>query len=111
MKTVKTASFAALAAILVLSGCGSSNSSNESDATDVNGKVTLNFITQSSPLAPADPNDKLINKRLEEKTGIHIRWKNFTSDQFVEKGIWLLPAAICRMQCSTRATRIMTCSS
>ncbi|AZH28262.1 ABC transporter substrate-binding protein [Paenibacillus sp. M-152] len=85
MKIVKTASFAALAAILVLSGCGSSNSSNESDATDVNGKVTLNFITQSSPLAPADPNDKLINKRLEEKTGIHIRWKNFTSDQFVEK--------------------------
>lgn len=67
MKTVKTASFAALAAILVLSGCGSSSSSNENESTDVNGKVTLNFLTQSSPLAPADPNDKLINKRLEEK--------------------------------------------
>ena len=55
--------------------------SNESP----DGKVTLNVLTQSSPLAPADPNEKLINKRLEEKTGIHIKWKNYTSDVFAEK--------------------------
>lgn len=59
-----------------------------SEQQDPDGKVTLNFITQSSALAPADPNDKLINKRLEEKTNVHINWKNFTNDVFVEKEIW-----------------------
>ena len=42
-------------------------------------------MTQSSPLAPADPNEKLVYKRLEEKTGIHIDWTNYTSDSFIEK--------------------------
>lgn len=78
----KTVVFSALAAVLALSGCGGGDEQvNESP----DGKVTLNFLTQSSPLAPADPNDKLINKRLEEQTGIHINWKNYTSDVFIEK--------------------------
>ncbi len=47
--------------------------------------MTLKFMTQSSPLAPTDPNDKLIYKRLAEKTGVNIEWKNYTSDSFVEK--------------------------
>jgi putative aldouronate transport system substrate-binding protein len=42
-------------------------------------------MTQSSPLAPSDPNEKLICKRLEEKTGVHIDFTNFTSDSFTEK--------------------------
>lgn len=42
-------------------------------------------MTQSNVLAPADPNEKLIFKRLEEKTGIHIEWTNYTNDVFVEK--------------------------
>ena len=42
-------------------------------------------MTQSNVLAPADPNDKLIFKRLEEKTGIHIDWTNYTNDVFAEK--------------------------
>ncbi|CAM3848118.1 MULTISPECIES: ABC transporter substrate-binding protein [Paenibacillus] len=78
----KVMSISALAALLLLSGCGGGGKA-ESESPD--GKVTLNFLTQSSPLAPADPNDKLINKRLEEKTGIHINWKNYTSDVFAEK--------------------------
>ena len=47
--------------------------------------MSLKFMTQSSPLAPTDPNDKLIYKRLAEKTGVNIEWKNYTSDSFIEK--------------------------
>jgi putative aldouronate transport system substrate-binding protein len=86
MKNVRTASVSVIAAMLILSGCGSnSGSSNEVNSTATDGKVTLKILTQSSPLASADPNDKLINKRLEEKTGIHIDWKNYTNDVFIEK--------------------------
>lgn len=48
-------------------------------------EVTLKFMTQSSPLAPSDPNEKLIYQRLEEDTGVHIDWKNYTSEAFIEK--------------------------
>src|SRR5690625_1402929 len=41
-------------------------------------------MTQSSPLAPEDPNDKLIYQRLEEQTGVHIEWTNYTFDAFIE---------------------------
>ncbi|MFD1992385.1 ABC transporter substrate-binding protein [Paenibacillus nicotianae] len=82
MKMIQKVSISGLTIALLLTGC---NSGASEQNTDPNGKVTLNFLTQSSALAPADPNDKLINKRLEEKTGIHINWKNYTTDQFIEK--------------------------
>lgn len=90
MKNVKSVSFSMIAAMLIMSGCSGNNASNTNDATASNGssssgQVTLKFMTQSSPLAPSDPNEKLINKRLEEKTGIHIDWKSYTSDVFIEK--------------------------
>lgn len=82
----KTATVSVLTATLLLSACGSGNGGGAaSKEQDPNGKVTLNFITQSSPIAPSDPNEKLINQRLEEKTNVHINWKNFTRDVFVEK--------------------------
>ncbi|MFD1956628.1 ABC transporter substrate-binding protein [Paenibacillus thailandensis] len=83
----KAGALSALASMLLLSACSGNGggSGAASEAQDPNGKVTLNFITQSSPLAPSDPNEKLINKRLEEKTNVHINWKNFTRDVFVEK--------------------------
>lgn len=74
-----------VSSMLLLSACGSGGGGSASKEQDPNGKVTLNFITQSSPLAPADPNEKLINKRLEEKTNVHINWKNYTKDIFPEK--------------------------
>ncbi|MEK3734541.1 MULTISPECIES: ABC transporter substrate-binding protein [Paenibacillus] len=80
-KLGKSLAISGLATLLLLSGCGGSD--EPADSQD--GKLTLNFLTQSSPLAPADPNDKLIFKRLEEKTGIHIQWKNYTNDVFAEK--------------------------
>lgn len=79
-----------IAAILV--GCNSNKGSSSSEAYDLENitfpleeKVTLKFMTQSSPLAPSDPNEKLIFKRLEEKTGVHIEWQNYTREAFIEK--------------------------
>lgn len=88
MKNVKkTAAIISLAAIMAVTGCsGNSNSTNADSAPSNSGlKPTLNFMTQSAVLAPADPNEKLIFKRMEEKTGIHINWKNYTNDVFAEK--------------------------
>lgn len=48
-------------------------------------KINLKFITQSSPLASKDPNDKLIFQRFEKDTNVHIDWTNYTNDQFAEK--------------------------
>src|SRR5699024_10718754 len=47
-------------------------------------QVTLKVTTGSSPLAPADTNDKLIVKRLEEDTNVHIEWINYNTD-YAEK--------------------------
>ncbi|KGE18308.1 ABC transporter substrate-binding protein [Paenibacillus wynnii] len=87
----KTAAILSLGAILAVSGCGGNNGANDSTATN-NGsnkssdsKPSLKFMTQSNVLAPADPNEKLVFKRLEETTGIHIDWTNYTNDIFAEK--------------------------
>ncbi|MGT2715195.1 ABC transporter substrate-binding protein [Streptococcus respiraculi] len=75
---------------LVLAACGSKNTASSPDyklenvSFPLKEKVTLKFITGSSPLAPKDPNDKLIYQRLEEETGVHIDWTNYSSD-FAEK--------------------------
>lgn len=94
---------------MFLAACGGGGGNAAGEKQDPSGKVTLNFITQSSPLAPADPNEKLINKRLEEKTNVHINWKNFTRDVFVEKEIWLSQAVISPMLFSMPTTVIMSC--
>ncbi|WP_010677743.1 ABC transporter substrate-binding protein [Bacillus timonensis] len=83
-----------LAFSVVLSGCVGGKSSKSSSSEDLGlkdinfpleEKVTLHFMTQSSALAPTDPNEKLIYQRLEEETGVQIDWKNYTKDQFIEK--------------------------
>lgn len=83
----KTAAVISLATIMAVTGCsGNSNNKDEnSTSSDSGSKPTLNFMTQSHVLAPMDPNEKLIFKRMEEKTGIHINWKNYTNDVFAEK--------------------------
>lgn len=83
----KTAIFLSLAAFLAVTGCSDSGEKGkEGDASAADsGKKTLKFMTQSNVLAPADPNEKLIFKRLEEKTGIHIDLINYTNDVFAEK--------------------------
>ncbi|MFK4302856.1 MULTISPECIES: ABC transporter substrate-binding protein [unclassified Paenibacillus] len=91
-KTLLTLSVLVLSTSL-LAGCGGSGNNSaasedyklENVTLPLKEKVTLHFMTQSSPLAPSDPNEKLIYKRLEEKTGVHIDFTNFTSDSFIEK--------------------------
>ncbi|MGG1617125.1 ABC transporter substrate-binding protein [Paenibacillus sp. NRS-1781] len=91
-KTLLTLSVLVLSTSL-LAGCGGSGNNSaasedyklENVTLPLKEKVTLHFMTQSSPLAPSDPNEKLIYKRLEEKTGVHIDFTNFTSDSFTEK--------------------------
>ena len=76
--------------IMLLSACGSTEEAFTEDyelsnvTFPLKEDVSLKFLTQSSPLAPADPNDKLVFQRLEEKTGVHIDWTNYQSD-FAEK--------------------------
>ncbi|AWB45919.1 ABC transporter substrate-binding protein [Paenibacillus sp. CAA11] len=91
-KTVQLLAVTVLS-VSLLAGCGGEGGGNSASkdyqlqnvSFPLKEKVTLNFMTQSSPLAPSDPNQKLIYKRLEEKTGVHIDWKNYTSDSFAEK--------------------------
>ncbi|MBS4205556.1 ABC transporter substrate-binding protein [Lederbergia citrea] len=91
MKKMYKALSTFLIAGVIIGGCSkeSNTSSRDYELKDVTfpleEKVTLKFMTQSSPLAPKDPNEKLIYQRLEEKTGVDIEWKNYTSDSFVEK--------------------------
>ncbi|MFD0695924.1 ABC transporter substrate-binding protein [Paenibacillus sp. GCM10027628] len=94
MKHSKKALFISLAALLAVTGCSGNNGKKESDSkepaasstvTGTTAKPTLKFLTQSSPLAPEDPNKKLVFQRLEEKTGIHIDWTNYPWDSFAEK--------------------------
>jgi len=96
----------ALVSILLIvsmlsTGCGSKNSKvSSTEAKGINSsanyglkdvkfplekKVNLKFITQSSPLAPKDPNEKLVFQRFEKDTNVHIDWTNYTNDQFAEK--------------------------
>ncbi len=92
-KLLKTASVTFLSGALLLTGCSNnakeSFSSKDYELSDVTfpleEEVTLKIMTSSSPLAPADPNEKLIYQRLEEKTGVHIDWRNYTTDVFGEK--------------------------
>lgn len=76
-----------LTTTLLLAACGKSGSSAsapdyelENVEFPVEEEVTLNLITNSSPLAPSDPNEKLIFERLEEETGVHIEWTNYVDD-------------------------------
>lgn len=47
--------------------------------------VNLKFLTQSSPIAPGNPNEKLIWQRFEKDTNVHIDWTNYVWDQFGDK--------------------------
>ncbi|MCT1902380.1 extracellular solute-binding protein [Oceanobacillus sojae] len=78
--------------LLIIAGCGKSDqaSSEDYELSDITFPVeeediSLKFITESSPMAPEDPNDKLILQRLEEQTGVHIDWKSFSGESFTEQ--------------------------
>lgn len=78
--------------VLILGACGGSKEKSTSSpdyelenvSFPLKEKVSLKMMYQSAPLAPNDPNDKLIFQRLEEETNLHIDWTNYSSD-FAEK--------------------------
>ncbi len=78
--------------VLILGACGGSKEKSTSSpdyelenvSFPLKEKVSLKMMSQSAPLAPNDPNDKLIFQRLEEETSLHIDWTNYSSD-FAEK--------------------------
>ncbi|EPH65854.1 ABC transporter, solute-binding protein [Enterococcus casseliflavus 14-MB-W-14] len=78
--------------VLILGACGGSKEKSTSSpdyelenvSFPLKEKVSLKMMSQSAPLAPNDPNDKLIFQRLEEETNLHIDWTNYSSD-FAEK--------------------------
>lgn len=80
-----------LVSFVVIAGCNKKTQtwSDDYELSDITfpleEKVSLKIMTSSSPLAPDDPNDKLIFQRLEEKTGVHIEWQNFVGDTFGER--------------------------
>lgn len=83
----------ALAIPVILSSCGKGSKSGSASSDDyelenvnlpLEEKVSLKGMISSSPLAPEDPNEKLIFKRLEDNTNVHIDWTNYNSD-FSEK--------------------------
>ncbi|WP_425328867.1 ABC transporter substrate-binding protein [Ruoffia tabacinasalis] len=84
-----------MAATLVLAGCGNGGASETSSEDyelanvefPVQEDVTLHLMTNSSPLAPSDPNDKLIFQRLEEETGVHIEWNNIVDDYAEQRNL------------------------
>lgn len=90
-KNIVLKSTLATTLLLLLASCGSKQAGTSSEDYNLKNvsfpleeKVDLNILTQSTPLAPKDPNDKLIVKRLEEDTNVHINWTNYQND-FVEK--------------------------
>lgn len=79
---------------MTLAACGNSATGASSpnyelkDATlPLEEPITLKMTTSSSPLAPEDPNDKLIFQRLEEQSNIHIEWKNYSSDHIEKRNL------------------------
>lgn len=48
-------------------------------------QAELSFITSAPATSTQDPNERMIFKRLEEQTNVHIDWTCFVADQFADK--------------------------
>ena len=48
-------------------------------------KAELSFITSAPATSTQEPNERIIFKRLEEQTNVHIDWTCFVADQFSDK--------------------------
>ncbi|MCK0473270.1 extracellular solute-binding protein [Halalkalibacter sp. APA_J-10(15)] len=91
-KLLKALSLSIIGAV-VITGCSNGNEqtwsedyglSNISFPIEEEG-ISLKIMTESAPIAPDDPNEKLIYQRLEEQTGVHIEWQNFVGETFAER--------------------------
>ena len=82
------------ASVLSLAGCGGSgHQAADVDPDTPVSEVTfpleeqaeLSFITSAPATSTQDPNERMIFKRLEEQTNVHIDWTCFVADQFADK--------------------------
>ena len=48
-------------------------------------KAELSFITSAPATSTQNPNERIIFKRLEKETNVHIDWTCFVADQFSDK--------------------------
>ncbi|MFS0560986.1 extracellular solute-binding protein [Terribacillus sp. 179-K 1B1 HS] len=90
MKSFKKVLYGVVLGAVLLSGCSGEQSAAEDYGLSdirfpVEEDVTLKFMIGSSPMAPEDPNDKLISQRLEKETGVHIEWDSYSGEVFTEK--------------------------
>lgn len=79
---------------VMLASCGGTKETSSKSATKdlkltqvsfpLKEKVSLKMTAGMSTLAPKNPNDMLLFKRLEEQSNVHIEWTNYASD-FAEK--------------------------
>ena len=98
MKNKKIKKLAALfvsaVSVLSLAGCGGSG--HQAADVDPDTPVSevsfplkeqgeLSFITSAPATSTQDPNERMIFKRLEKQTNVHIDWTCFVADQFADK--------------------------
>ena len=95
---IKTIISTALVSIMAISliGCGSKGNekSEETVLTNVSFPLeetaTLTMLTSAPAISEQDPNKRLIFKRLEEETNVHIDWTCYPDDQYCDKKILAL---------------------
>ena len=80
--------------VLSLAGCGGGgHQAADVDPDTPVSEVTfplkeqaeLSFITSAPATSTQDPNERMIFKRLEKQTNVHIDWTCFVADQFADK--------------------------
>ena len=86
---------AAAMSVTLLAGCGGGSSSSgggaaaapaetvdaESLTFPLAEKAEISGLTRYAAGTEADPNNRTIYKRLEEKTNVHVNWKSIQGDQ------------------------------
>ena len=90
---------AAAMSVTLLAGCGGGSSSSgggaaaapaetvdaESLTFPLAEKAEISGLTRYAAGTEADPNNRTIYKRLEEKTNVHVNWKSIQGDQWGDK--------------------------
>ena len=91
MKKLLAASIVLISAVALV-GCGS-KAKKETASEDYGLKnisfplkksVSLNILTSENQVAPKDPNDMTIFKRIEKQSNVKVNWTNYPND-FPEK--------------------------
>lgn len=79
----------ALVTAASMTACGSSSEKNVKTLSNVSfpleEKVTLKMLTHAPAISTQNPDERIIFKRLEEKTNVDIDWTCYVDDQYGDK--------------------------